>query len=53
MQVKWLIRRRPATARDGQNAPEKAEGRQFDDSVLIAATTGAAGQLPFVYGWHG
>jgi hypothetical protein len=44
-----------------------AEGRQFDDSVLIAATTGAAGmaaylatpnsirlsfRLPFVYGWH-
>src|SRR5262249_1444158 len=30
VQVRWLIGRRPATARDCQISPEKAEGRQFD-----------------------
>jgi len=27
---RWLIRRRPATVRDGRIAPEKPEGRRFD-----------------------
>ena len=43
VQVRWLIRRPPATPRDGKNAPEK---RKVDSSILSLTTTDRHGQQP-------
>lgn len=43
VQVRWLIRRRPATARDGQISPEKRKVTTFDASPVMVSPGVASG----------